>query len=374
MINPLGKSLVAGSRKSLYRWRQRGPDIASPSGDIYYFGARSAMSHDGDTVAISGYSNNLGSHFVSIHKWNGEKYQQVGSLLTYTTGNTQFGKFLRLNQNGTRVVICTQQFTNKVFVYDFNGTDWDLTRTFEKVGGSDVIGIAEIALSRDGNRLLLGEGANARSYLWEHNGTQWVSLGMATVGSTYLGGAMISISGNGLVVGSGRFGVRTMAVNAAGEFSLMGPSNTYGYYDTEFPNPVKLSFLNEDGTLFLYSGPRGFLTGESWDVYYYRTTFGWTLMTRTIEQLPGVMLSATGRLIGNISGGVYAYDALRTPTPGLVKVAQTVPHTATYSYDVQGTYPAISGDGTTIGRGQSSPPNSTRSSAHSYTVHRLTID
>ena len=88
MITPLGKSLVAGSRKSLYRWRQRGPDIDSGSAIVTRFGERSAMSHDGDIVAISGIESTIG--FVQVYKWDGIKYEPLGAKLSYGPANDEF--------------------------------------------------------------------------------------------------------------------------------------------------------------------------------------------------------------------------------------------------------------------------------------------
>lgn len=385
MITPLGKSLVAGSRKSLYRWRQRGPDIDSGSAIVTRFGERSAMSHDGDIVAISGIESTIG--FVQVYKWDGIKYEPLGSKLSYGQANDEFGFWVDLNSSGTRLLVCTEQATNRAFVYDFNGTDWVLNRTFQKVGALST-GIACISISGSGNRLLLGEGFNGFGYLWEWDGTQWNSYGNITVGNFKLGGLGVTISGDGFTVASSGQGFKVFTVSSAGSPQLMDYDGTGS---TNINSQIRRNWLNEDGSIFIDEEGRDINGGP--ELARYRaaspdTNYLNILDTRTpAMNLPNTMLSRTGRLISNQSAsGTYftrVYDITKSYENGYTKVGQDIPHTgASYApfptslWSIERAYPAISGDGSTIGRGQSSRPNSLpyQTGSQSYTVHRLTIE
>jgi len=385
MINPLGKSLVAGSRKSLFRWRQRGPDIDSGSAVVTRFGERSAMSNDGDIIAISGIENTIG--FVQVYKWDGIKYEPLGSKLSYGQANDEFGFWVDLNSSGTRLLVCAAEATNRAFIYHFNGTDWVLNRTFQKVGTQST-GIACISISGSGNRLVLGEGYFGSAYLWEWDGTQWNSLGRVTDGQSGLKGLGVTISGDGFTLGSSINGFSIFRVESSGSTQRLSWDGSGAGTPT---SPLKRNWLNEDGSIFIDEEGQSLVNTS--ELARYREPAPSTAYLNILDtrvpamNLPNTMMSKTARMISNqIISGTYftrVYDITPSYENGYTKVGQDIPHTGdslgygpTSPWTIDRAYPAISGDGNTIGRGQSSRPNSLpyQTGSQSYTVHRLTIE
>jgi len=205
-------------QKVLAQWTQIGDDIdGEAAGD--YSGRSVALSSTGNRVAIGAPRNSGNGSWaghVRVFDWNGTTWIQVGNDIDGEAAGDLSGSSIALSSDGNRLVIgapANNTFAGHVRVYDWDGVDWTQT-------GADIDGDAEndwagesVALSSDGSRLAVaivgndggGVGAGCvRVYDWD--GFNWVPTGGNLYGERASDGfgASVSLSsdGNHLAVGA----------------------------------------------------------------------------------------------------------------------------------------------------------------------------
>lgn len=159
------------------------------------FGRSLAFSDDGKIFAVGSYGSNTNGK-VRVFQYSAGTYTQLGADFDGEVSSDLFGHSIALSADGTRIVIGASNNTNngnleagKVYIYDFDGTNWNLVGN--TIGGGAVdaeIGI-RVEMSANGNRVLVSSlrhtNSNGLVRLYEFNsGTNtWDQLGSDIVGT-----------------------------------------------------------------------------------------------------------------------------------------------------------------------------------------------
>jgi len=207
-----GFSLVNGTgRVRLYDWEGSQWVMVSPDFvGSQRFGQGVALSSDGNRVAIGICSTeNKEYGLVRIYDWAGSQWSQVGSDLVGEVAGDWFGSDIAMSSDGNRVAIAassthTGDDTSHVQIFDWSGTQWTQAGSNLDVNGSINL---RIALSSDGNRVAIGSldsekksipyAGLVRIYDW--TGNQWTQVGSNLIGEADGDGfgSSVAISSNG---------------------------------------------------------------------------------------------------------------------------------------------------------------------------------
>lgn len=353
MINLLTRGLLGAARQSLYRWRQYGADISGGTND-FGFGENAAITPDGTTVAV--YKSLYQYQFsparytgtVTVFRWNGQRYAQIGQEITRNEQNNSFGKGLQLSSTGNRIAILK---TGEGFIYDFNGTQW--TQNVQ------VTSAQSMAISGDGLRFVKGH-SEGGAFVYDYNGTTWI--GSQLSGENL--GWQISQNGTRVANNVGRIfelqsGTWVQIVN----LNLGAPSQFAGN-----------AWLNADGTMFAQS------TGAQVKVFKEAPAGTWTQLGGTFtgggpSNVMSCAMSANGRLIIRdlVIGApvntwtVKAYEYLNSAW-------QQIAPTRIFYNSLNQSSAQISGDGKTFGFGSTQGSRNGDPSSYSYSMHRKELD
>ncbi|MCF6768601.1 Ig-like domain-containing protein, partial [Thiotrichales bacterium 19S11-10] len=149
-------------------WSQRGSDIVGGSG-IEGVGTSVSITPDGSRIAIGiPLSDTSGTDRgrVEVYDWDGTTWNQVGTDILGELAGAEAGTSVSLSHDGLRLAIGepyndTQgNEAGAVRVYDYNGTDWQLTEhVIYGEAASDRFGTS-ISLSGDGKRVSIGAPLN----------------------------------------------------------------------------------------------------------------------------------------------------------------------------------------------------------------------
>lgn len=306
MINLLTRGLVGVSHRSFFRWRQLGADIwgklaNTTDYDFGTFGVTSSISHDGTTVAaVDRFRRQFGSFnshgAVSVHRWNGVKWQMIGQELLAENALDDFGSQIQLSANGNRLAVFARLFgtsdNGKAYIYDFNGTSWSLSTTF---GGTALIPVNSISLSGDGLRFAFSTAS--ATYVYQQTNGAWSQLG-----NTLSGATAISLSQDGTRlakattgVGNGRIhelvsGTWNELTQITGATKLRLNANGTQVAVTDFSRSQPVSVLQE-GT------PSWTQLGQNFPRYVYTLTNPDTNQQFNQTSSIDFEFSPTGRLI-----------------------------------------------------------------------------
>lgn len=207
------KAVVYGLVEST--WVQFGSDITQagfqyPGG----YGADGtghavAISDDATRIAVSSPSYNNLAGIVRAFIWNGTTYTLWGAGAEGQAASDYFGTAIALSGDGTRLAVSAPGHgeAGEVRVFELNGTAW------VQVGGS--INGAEagstfgdsLAISQNGDRLVVGDSDNAVVAAFDWDGTAWVAAGSAIQGSWgdgFASSVAMSSDGNRVAVSAPR--------------------------------------------------------------------------------------------------------------------------------------------------------------------------
>ncbi len=190
------------------------------------FGFSVALSADGNTALIGGYSDNGGIGAVWVFTRSSAGWTQ-GPKLTGggESGPGLFGHSVALSADGNTALIggpYDNGKTGAAWVFTRSGTTW--TQQGEKLtgGGESGPGLfgASVALSADGNTALIGGEADqgvvsedhGAAWVFTRSGTTWTQQGEKLTGSGEVGGGQVR---------SGHFG-HSVALSADGNTALIG--------------------------------------------------------------------------------------------------------------------------------------------------------
>jgi hypothetical protein len=188
------------------------------------FGGSVALSSDGNTALVSGWSDNSGHGAVWVFTRSGSTWSQQGSKLTgggESLSNGEFGYSVALSSDGNTALIggealfAHKNFAGAAWVFTRSGSTW--TQQGEKLTGSGESGEGlfgqSVALSSDGNIALIGApddnvGIGA-AWVFARSGSTWAQQGSKLTGSGE--------------VGEGRFGW-SVALSSEGNTAAIGGS------------------------------------------------------------------------------------------------------------------------------------------------------
>ena len=198
------------------------------------FGISVDLSGSGDTLAVGAHYNDgtaTDAGHVRIYAWDGDTWTQLGNDIDGGLAEDYFGTSVALTPDGNRVVIGAVQTQSNpirggyVRTLAWDGTDWipkDTVRgrgnlIARSVNSSSYFG-RSVALSDDGNRLIVGANGfghdilfrtsglqtDVHVYDWEENRGQWTENHVQPRGSvplsssSYLGyGTSVDVSADG---------------------------------------------------------------------------------------------------------------------------------------------------------------------------------
>lgn len=156
-------------------WDQLGSDIEGKAvGD--QVGETLSLNYVGDRVAIGTNLNTAG--FVRIYEYNGSTWVQLGSDIL-GAGTEQFGRKVRMNSDGDRVVASAFEGNGYVEVYEYNGSAW--VQLGSRISGNSEFDIYQsVGINDVGDRIVIGaENSTSDGFvrIYDYNGSDWVQLG-----------------------------------------------------------------------------------------------------------------------------------------------------------------------------------------------------
>jgi len=318
------------------------------SGGIYtsLFGASVAISSDGNTALIGGYSDNneFGAAWVYTRSAAGvwSEQQKILPPADDTATNGEFGVYVALSGDGNTALI--EAPGTAVWVFTRTGTSWAEQQmipspAYNASTNPDSVDFdGGVALSSEGTEALIGGrdggGDAGGAWIYTRSGTAWSPLPVINppadesgTGSSF--GAAVALAGQGTtaLIGGYQDGVHTngSSTGAAWVYTLSGgtwteqkklddPPGTSGGVLPQFGWSVSLS---DDGSTALIGGPNDNNEyGSAW--VYTRSGSAWTeqqqLTSPTDENTPviganfgdAVSLSSAGTS-ALISGGSDGY-------------------------------------------------------------------
>jgi FG-GAP repeat len=284
-------------------WTQQGEKLTG-SGEIGSgaFGARVALSADGNTALIGAPGDNEGVGAAWVFTRSGSTWAQQGEKLTGSgeVGEGDFGGSVTLSSDGSTALIggpgdgyrsLGDGYTlGAAWVFTRSGSTW--TQQGEKLVGSEKSGEGEfgssVALSSDGNTALIGadDGAVLNSgfgaaWIFTRSGEAWMQQGKKLVGSgasefAYFGDSVaLSSDGNTALIGgwnNERSGAAWVFIRT-GETWLQQGAKLTGNGETgeDFGQSVALS---SEGNIALVGAQGEKRVGAAW--VFTRTGSTWT--------------------------------------------------------------------------------------------------
>ena len=204
-------------------WVQKGEDIDGSFVSDIWSGDAVSLSTNGDILAIaSPYYVEDGVYVgqVRVVAWDGQTWLQMGEAIKgYSLFNELGGAGISLSSNGTVLAIGSSSDNSdglsengRVGVFQWTGTSW--VQKGDDIAGEgwfDYSG-SSVALSRDGNAVIIGSRFNdgngdnsGHARVWKWTGNTWQTKGqdLDGVDAGDLAGFSVSISGDGNVVAIG---------------------------------------------------------------------------------------------------------------------------------------------------------------------------
>lgn len=162
--------------------------------------------------------------YLCFSQWN-----QLGADITGSMAGDEFGYSVALNANGEIFASGTSSIntgTGQVKLFQWDGSNWNQKGSSINGGNvGDIFG-ESVALSDDGNTLIIGapqygiSGASGFSAVYEWDGSDWVQKGMNIIGENTLfnsAGESVSISSNGSIIAIGASGNSGSTANFSGQ-------------------------------------------------------------------------------------------------------------------------------------------------------------
>lgn len=203
-------------------WAQQGSKLfpSDTTGSTPRFGRSLGMSDDGNTLAVSGYTNDGGVGATWVFTRTGSVWTQQGLKLVGTgtmTAEPRNGQYVALSSDGNTLAASVPNDNSEggVFIFTRAGSVW--SQQGGKLLGTGAVGVAQqggaLGISSDGNLLAVGASGDSSNrgatWVFERTGAVWNQLGdklvgTGFVGSTILQGAAVAIEDD-LLVTTGRY-------------------------------------------------------------------------------------------------------------------------------------------------------------------------
>ena len=214
-------------------WTQLGAELqGADTNDNVGFAV--AMTRDGRRIAYSrgkniGASNSSDKGSVFVYDWNGSSWNIVGASMNGSTNGDQFGYSIAFNEDGSKIVVGAPKNDNggsdagQVRTFEWNGTVW-MPSGSDINGPSATSGFGEaLDLSKDGNTLVVGA--------WGHNNRgrvvayKWTSGNWAT-NQTWNGAATTERFGSAVALDEDG---NRLVIASQGHSSFTGKVQLYEY-------------------------------------------------------------------------------------------------------------------------------------------------
>ena len=190
-----------------------------------------------DDVNSSNTQTNEGS--VTVYQDVNGSWQQLGSEIEGASAGEQFGYSVSLSNDGTKLAVAALfantangTKTGRVNVYSFTNGDWSELQTGGIAGPVEKGRIDNVALSGDGNYVILGSSKmqKGRAQIYKFSNNQWAQIGTTLSGTKNNDryGYAVDISDDGSIIAVGSFG--SDATNA----SNAGAVNVYELIDNQW--------------------------------------------------------------------------------------------------------------------------------------------
>ncbi|MGB0429412.1 MAG: choice-of-anchor D domain-containing protein [Bacteroidia bacterium] len=241
--------------EALYTFSIEGDGVNAPNGSVTQVGndlvgngpqVRFATSvdinTDGDIIAIGGFNMSNGSTHTGgarVFQKSGSSWVQLGNDIYGDASGDQAGWAVALSGDGTRLAIGLRgnddngSNAGKVQVYAYNGTSWSqIGQDIDGESSADYLGNA-VALSSDGNTLVVGayqSANNGEVEVYTYNGSAWVQVGSDLIGDSsgdrFGHSVDVSATGDTIVVGANlhnsQKGQAKIFYNNAGTWTQLG--------------------------------------------------------------------------------------------------------------------------------------------------------
>ncbi len=245
-------------------WVQLGSNIDGEVWDLS--GSPCAISGDGQTVIIAAptadYNGDNNTGKVKIYKYISGNWTQIGSTIYGDNAYDELGNSISINYDGNIIAVGSEKYDNFrgiVKTFEYNGSDWQQI-------GNDLIGNTEgvyfgkaVKLNYEGTKMVIGvpyssEGANnaGQMKVFKYESGSWTQIGNdinGDISESYMGN-LVSIDSLGNTVA----------------FSSFYSSNTKVYENTGNQWQLKANAINEHGVVCLNN------TGNSIAIPGYDTT------------------------------------------------------------------------------------------------------
>jgi hypothetical protein len=327
-------------------WTQQGAKlVANDAVGQAQQGTSVALSADGNTVIVGGFSDNSQTGAAWVYTRNNGVWTQQGSKLVGAgaVGNARQGQSVALSADGSTAIVggyYDNSAAGAAWVYTRSGGVW--TQQGSKLVGSGAVQNAEqgisTALSADGNTAIVGgpsdnSGAGA-AWVYTRSGTSWTQQGSKLVGTDAVGNALqgssvsLSADGSTAIVGgyedNGNTGAAWVYTRSGGVWTQQGGKLV------AVGSLQGLSVaLSADGNTAVVGGPGdSSQTGASW--VFSRSNGVWTQQGNKLVGTGGVgqllqgysvALSADANtaIVGglNDNGGIGAAWIFVQPVPSL---------------------------------------------------------
>ena len=214
-------------------WTQLGAELqGADTNDNVGFAV--AMTRDGRRIAYSrgkniGAANSSDKGSVFVYDWNGSSWNIVGASMNGSTNGDQFGYSIAFNEDGSKIVVGAPKNDNggsdagQVRTFEWNGTVW-MPSGSDINGPSATSGFGEaLDLSKDGNTLVVGA--------WGHNNRgrvvayKWTSGNWAT-NQTWNGAATTERFGSAVALDEDG---NRLVIASQGHSSFTGKVQLYEY-------------------------------------------------------------------------------------------------------------------------------------------------
>ena len=268
-----------------------------------------ALSADGKTALVSGYSDNSFAGATWVYTRSGNTWSQQAKLIgTGNTGNAWQGFSVALSADGNTAIIggvSDASGKGAVWIFTRSGTTWAQQGT--KLVASDEVGNAwfgkSVSLSADGNTALVGAYGDNTSvgaaWIFTRSGTTWTQLGTKLVGTGAVGisqqGAALSLSADGNTAAIGGLADNTN-IGATWIFTRSG--NTWVHQKIVVPGVGAAKqgqsvALSADATTLIIGGINATSNvSNAW--VYTRSGSTWTQQGTTIAGSDAVGTAANG--------------------------------------------------------------------------------
>ncbi|HTK31524.1 MAG TPA: FlgD immunoglobulin-like domain containing protein [Candidatus Saccharimonadaceae bacterium] len=307
-------------------WTQQGPKLVGTGAvGTASQGWSVALSADGNTALVGGYTDNSNAGAVWVYTRSGGVWTQQGGKLVGSgaVGSADQGTSVALSADGNTAIVggyTDASFSGATWVFTRSGGVW--SQQGGKLVGSGAIGNAlegsSVALSADGNTAVIGgygdNSVTGAAWVFTRGGGVWTQQGGKLVGTGATGSAFqgssvgLSADGNTALVGAdgdnSNIGAAWVYVRHGGAWSQLGPK-VVGSSAVGAAEEGASAALSADGQTAMLGGfGDNSATGAAW------------VFT---DHAPEIMAIADvrndqGRQV-RLSFGASRLDALGSPTP-----------------------------------------------------------